>query len=86
MLELKNLTKKYNEFIAVNNISLNVEKGEIFGLLGPNGAGKSTMVSMISTVLSPTSGIIKIDNKSLKEEPIEIKKNNGNCTTGFSIV
>ncbi|MCP1396575.1 MULTISPECIES: ABC transporter ATP-binding protein [Bacillus] len=74
MLELKNLTKKYNEFIAVNNISLNVEKGEIFGLLGPNGAGKSTMVSMISTVLSPTSGIIKIDNKSLKEEPIEIKK------------
>lgn len=74
MLELKNLTKKYNEFIAVNNISLNVEKGEIFGLLGPNGAGKSTMVSMISTVLSPTSGIIKIDNKLLKEEPIEIKK------------
>ncbi|EEM85524.1 ABC transporter ATP-binding protein [Bacillus thuringiensis] len=74
MLELKNLTKKYNEFIAVNNISLNVEKGEIFGLLGPNGAGKSTMVSMISTVLSPTSGIIKIDNKLLKEEPVEIKK------------
>ncbi|MDZ7430501.1 ABC transporter ATP-binding protein, partial [Bacillus amyloliquefaciens] len=55
-------------------ISLTVEDGEVFGLLGPNGAGKSTMVSMISTVLAPTSGTIKVDNKSLKEKPIEIKK------------
>ncbi|WGS38387.1 ABC transporter ATP-binding protein [Bacillus velezensis] len=74
MLELKKLTKKYDDFTAVNNISLTVEAGEVFGLLGPNGAGKSTMVSMISTVLAPTSGTIKVDNKSLKEKPIEIKK------------
>ncbi|AQP96057.1 MULTISPECIES: ABC transporter ATP-binding protein [Bacillus] len=74
MLELKKLTKKYDDFTAVNNISLTVEDGEVFGLLGPNGAGKSTMVSMISTVLAPTSGTIKVDNKSLKEKPIEIKK------------
>lgn len=86
MLELKKLTKKYDDFTAVNNISLTVEDGEVFGLLGPNGAGKSTMVSMISTVLAPTSGTIKVDNKSLKEKPIEIKKNNGGCSTGFSFI
>ncbi|KWX77282.1 ABC transporter ATP-binding protein [Paenibacillus jilunlii] len=74
MLELTNLTKKYNDTTVVNNISLNVKRGEIFGLLGPNGAGKSTTVSMISTVLTPTSGSITIDNKSLREKPIEIKK------------
>ena len=73
MLELKTY-QKYDDFTAVNNISLTVEDGEVFGLLGPNGAGKSTMVSMISTVLAPTSGTIKVDNKSLKEKPIEIKK------------
>ncbi|MCE3203196.1 ABC transporter ATP-binding protein [Paenibacillus sonchi] len=74
MLELTNLTKKYNDITVVNNISLNVKRGEIFGLLGPNGAGKSTTVSMISTVLTPTSGSITIDNKSLREKPAEIKK------------
>ncbi|AIQ71014.1 ABC transporter ATP-binding protein [Paenibacillus graminis] len=74
MLQLTNLTKKYNDITVVNNITLNVKRGEIFGLLGPNGAGKSTTVSMISTVLTPTSGSITIDNKSLREKPIEIKK------------
>ncbi|MBY8913379.1 ABC transporter ATP-binding protein [Bacillus sp. YC2] len=74
MLELKNLTKKYGDFIAVNDVSLRIESGEIFGLLGPNGAGKSTTVSMISTVLAPTGGTIHIDGKSLKEQPVAIKK------------
>jgi ABC-2 type transport system ATP-binding protein len=74
MLELINLTKKYKNFIAVDNISFKVEDGEIFGILGPNGAGKSTTVSMISTVKAPTSGEIRVDNKSLKEKSMEIKK------------
>lgn len=74
MLELKNLTKKYGNFTAVNNISFKVEQGEIFGLLGPNGAGKSTIVSMISTVDPPTRGEIRVDSKSLREKPMEIKK------------
>lgn len=74
MLELINLTKKYGEFTAVNNISFKVEKGEIFGLLGPNGAGKSTIVSMISTVIPATRGDIIVDNKSLREKSMEIKK------------
>lgn len=74
MLELINLTKTYNNVNVVNNISLSVKRGEIFGLLGPNGAGKSTTVSMISTVLTPSGGSIIIDNKSLKDHPIEIKR------------
>lgn len=74
MLELINLTKKYGDYTAVNNITLNVEDGEVFGLLGPNGAGKSTTVSMISTVKSPTSGEIKVDNISLSKNSIGAKK------------
>ncbi|KHD34855.1 antibiotic ABC transporter ATP-binding protein [Clostridium acetobutylicum] len=74
MLELTNITKKYGDFIAVNNISFKIEDGEVFGLLGPNGAGKSTIVSMISTVISPTSGDIIVDNKLLRQKPTEIKK------------
>ncbi len=74
MLELKNVTKKYGDYTAVNNLSLRVEDGELFGLLGPNGAGKSTTVSMISTILAPTSGDIEVNNKSISKYPIEAKK------------
>lgn len=74
MLHIKNLTKRYADFTAVDHISFTVEKGEIFGLLGPNGAGKSTTVSMISTVLAPTAGEIRIGGYSLKQRPIECKK------------
>lgn len=74
MLQLINLTKKYGDYTAVDNVSLTVEDGEIFGLLGPNGAGKSTTVSMVSTVKAPTSGEIRIAGMNLKERPQEIKK------------
>ncbi|MEK5239683.1 ABC transporter ATP-binding protein [Paenibacillus sp. FSL L8-0470] len=74
MLELNHVTKKYKDFTAVKDISLNVQSGERFGLLGPNGAGKSTMVSMISTVLRPTAGTITVDHKLLSGKPGEIKK------------
>lgn len=74
MLKLINLTKKYGNFTAVNDISFEVEAGEVFGLLGPNGAGKSTTVSMISTVNAPTQGEIIIDGISLDKNPRECKK------------
>ncbi|WP_438494835.1 ABC transporter ATP-binding protein [Paenibacillus sp. IHBB 3054] len=74
MLELNHVTKKYKDFTAVKDITLNVQSGERFGLLGPNGAGKSTMVSMISTVLRPTAGTITVDHKPLSGKPREIKK------------
>ena len=75
MIDIENITKSYNgSYKAVNNLNLKINDGEIFGLLGPNGAGKSTTVSMISTVKSPTSGEIKVDNISLNKNPIDAKK------------
>jgi len=71
MIEVKNLTKKFGDFTAVDNISFDVKKSEVFGLLGPNGAGKTTTIRMLSTLSRPTEGtatiggydIVKKDNK-----------------------
>jgi len=73
MLSLKNLTKKYGHFLAVNNINLTIGKGELFGFLGPNGAGKTTTIKMITGLLSPTSGNIILDDKDVWKNPIESK-------------
>jgi ABC-2 type transport system ATP-binding protein len=72
MIQAKNLTKKFGEFIAVDNISFNVEKAEIFGFLGPNGAGKSTTIKMLTTLLHPTSGEIEINgiNPALNQDKV----------------
>lgn len=61
IITVKNLTKKFKDFTAVNNISFEVEKGEIFAFLGPNGAGKSTTIKMLTTLLAPTSGQITLN-------------------------
>lgn len=73
MIELIKLTKKFGGFTAVNEVTLKIEKGEVFGLLGPNGAGKSTLVSMLSTVVRPTSGEIRINDKPLEQSMGEVK-------------
>ncbi|MCR4892472.1 MAG: ABC transporter ATP-binding protein [Lachnospiraceae bacterium] len=65
MIELKNLTKQFGDFTAVRDLNLKIETGEFFGLLGPNGAGKTTTISMLSTVLLPSSGEILINGKPL---------------------
>lgn len=62
MIDVRNLTKKFNDFVAVDNISFHVGKGEIFGFLGPNGAGKTTTIKMLTTLLNPTSGNIEINS------------------------
>src|SRR5947207_1382341 len=61
MIRITNLVKKYGEVVAVNDISLDVAAGEIFAFLGPNGAGKTTTIKMLTTLLTPTSGSIRID-------------------------
>ena len=65
MIEIKGLVKKFGDFTAVDGLDLRIETGEFFGLLGPNGAGKTTTISMLSTVLLPTSGEILIDGQRL---------------------
>ena len=75
MIEIKNVTKSYNkESKAVNNISLKINNGEIFGFLGPNGAGKTTTIKMITGILNIDEGEILVDNHSIKKEPLEAKK------------
>ena len=77
IIEIKNLTKNFKELRAVNNLSLNVFRGDVFGFLGPNGAGKSTTIRMLLSLIAPSNGDIKIFDKSLKEYRIEILKEIG---------
>ena len=73
MIELQNVTKKFDKFVAVNDISLRVEAGELFGFLGPNGAGKTTTIKMIVGLFSPTAGIIRVNGFDTASQPIEAK-------------
>ena len=77
MIEVKNLTKKYREFCAVDDISFNVERGEVLGFLGPNGAGKTTTMKMLTGFMPPTNGEMKLAGFDVLENPIEVKKRIG---------
>lgn len=74
MIEVKNLTKKYGEHVAVNGISFTVEDGHIYGFLGENGAGKSTTMNIITGCLAATEGSVVINGHDIFDEPIEAKK------------
>ncbi len=73
MLQIKNLTKKFGSFAAVNSINLQIEKGELYGFLGPNGAGKTTTIKMIAGLYSPTGGTISINGIDITKSPIKAK-------------
>ena len=73
MIEIRNLTKKYGDHIAVDDISLDIKPGKVYGFLGPNGAGKSTTMNIITGYLAPTSGEVKIDGHDIYKEPEEAK-------------
>ena len=77
MIELKGVTKKYGDFRAVDNLSLKVARGEIFGFLGPNGAGKTTTIKMIAGVLEPTAGSITIGGIDMLKQPEAAKRKVG---------
>lgn len=74
MIEIKDITKKYRSLVAVNHVNLTVQDGELFGLLGVNGAGKTTLISMLSTLVQPTSGTASLMGYDLIKEKEEIKK------------
>ena len=77
IIEVKNLTKKFGEFTAVDNISFGVKHGEIFAFLGPNGAGKSTTIKMLTTLLHPTSGQIRLNEKNPVTDPDAVRRSFG---------
>jgi ABC-2 type transport system ATP-binding protein len=74
MIETTNLTKRYGRTLAVDNLNLSVEKGEIFGFIGPNGAGKTTTIRMMAGVLGPTEGGVKIGGIAMSQEPEAAKR------------
>lgn len=74
MIEVKNIIKKYNDQLAVNNVSFDIKEGEIVGFLGPNGAGKSTMMKIINSYLSCDSGTVRIGGKDISIDPVSSKQ------------
>jgi ABC-2 type transport system ATP-binding protein len=77
ILQITNLRKSFADFTAVNNISLDVEAGEIFGFLGPNGAGKTTTIKILAGLLQPDSGTVMINGNSLADKPLACKQDTG---------
>ena len=82
LIEAKNLKKSFGDFVAVHNINLTVERGEVVGFLGPNGAGKSTTMKMLTGFLEPDGGEIFIEGIDLKTKPLEAKKSIGYLPEG----
>jgi ABC-2 type transport system ATP-binding protein len=82
LIEVKNVTKKYGTFTAVDNISFNVADGEVVGLLGPNGAGKSTTMNMITGFIEPTEGEIIVNGYDISKKPNKAKKQIGYMPEG----
>ena len=82
MIEVKNITKKYGDFIALDNISFKIEEGEIIGLLGPNGAGKSTTMNIVTGFIEPTEGEDIINGINMIKKPKQAKKEIGYMPEG----
>ena len=85
MIETRNLTKKFDNFTAVDSLNLKIETGEFFGLLGPNGAGKTTTISLLSTLLLPSSGEILIDGQTLTRSRPDLKRKISVITQEYSM-
>ena len=77
MLNIRNVSRRYGDFVAVRELNLDVDSGTIFGFLGPNGAGKTTTMKMICGLIRPTEGVITVDGFDVVKSPIEVKKRIG---------
>jgi ABC-2 type transport system ATP-binding protein len=84
-ISVRDLTRKFGEFVAVNHVSFDVERGEIFGFLGANGAGKSTTIRMLCGLLKPTSGTAVVDGVDVSRQPEQVKLRIGYMSQRFSL-
>src|SRR3954451_6198182 len=84
-VEVKDLVKRFGSFVAVDHVSLQVGKGEIFGFLGPNGAGKSTTIRILCGLLAPTSGRAMVDGFDVAKDPEPIRRHIGYMSQKFSL-
>jgi ABC-2 type transport system ATP-binding protein len=84
-ISTENLTRRFGQLVAVDNVNLRVTAGQFFGFLGPNGAGKSTMIKMLTGLLAPSSGRIEILGRDLVAEPVEVKRQIGVVPEGMAL-
>ena len=77
VIETSKLTKHFGRINAVDNLTLKIEEGEVFGLLGPNGAGKTTTIKMLATLLNPTSGSAKVNGFDVQTQPSKVRESMG---------
>jgi ABC-2 type transport system ATP-binding protein len=85
LVEIKNLRKEYGDLIALKNLSLTLQKGDIFGFIGPNGAGKTTTIKILSTLLEPTAGTAFIDGTEVREDPDRVRSLIGYMPDAFGV-
>jgi len=85
VIQAKDLTRRFGDFVAVDRVSLEVRRGEIFGFLGPNGAGKSTTIRMLCGILAPTSGEAYVGGFDVRREPDKVKERIGYMSQKFSL-
>ena len=85
IIQVNNLTKEFDGLLAVDNISFNIKKGQIFAFLGPNGAGKTTTIKMLTTLLTPTSGKIVLNGYNPLEEKYEAPPLFWDCVSGSKL-
>lgn len=85
MLDIENLTKRYGKFLAVNNLNMHIDKGEIFGFVGPNGAGKTTTMKIVCGLLDATSGSVTVDGVDALGHPDDIKRKVGYVPDFFGV-
>ncbi|MDG1226009.1 MAG: ATP-binding cassette domain-containing protein, partial [Burkholderiales bacterium] len=77
MILAKSVTKTYGDQVAVDELDLDIPKGQFFGLLGPNGSGKTTSIHMLSTLINPTRGSITIDGVDIRKSPQQVRQHLG---------
>jgi len=79
IIEIENLVKEFDGFVAVDHISLRVREGEVFGFLGPNGAGKTTITKILCTILNPTAGLVKVCGRDVTRERNNVRLSRRYC-------
>ncbi|MDR3633840.1 MAG: ABC transporter ATP-binding protein [Isosphaeraceae bacterium] len=85
MIEVRNFTKRYGEFVAVDDLSFTIGRGEVFGFIGPNGAGKSTTIRFLATLLRPTSGSASVAGHSVVDDPMAVRRVIGFMPDDFGV-
>ena len=85
MIETNNLTRTFSNLTAVDNLTLNIEKGEVFGFLGPNGAGKTTTIRMLACLITPTKGTATVAGYDIHKEPLKVRQSVGILTENPSL-